>query len=196
MMAHMDTSPPTEITLKALRRMLSALEGVRRPHALIGSLAHKAWGCASALSGVQLLMPSGEDHRGAILGAARGEGFRQAPDGTTPASAGSVRMSYADAKLGASADVDLLEAATPYLKQVLSRAERRPVFGVEVPVATCEDLILMRAGSSDAADFEEVIGLLRSNAGRVDAAYLKREAEAAGVFAGLKRAWQEAKQRG
>jgi hypothetical protein len=37
------------------------------------------------------------------------------------------------------------------------------------------------------------VELLRANAGRIDPAYLKKEAEAAGTFNQLKLAWQEAR---
>jgi hypothetical protein len=55
-------------------------------------------------------------------------------------------------------------------------------------VATCEDLILL------GADRAVLVELLRHNAGRIDGAYLKREAEAAGIFNEVKLAWQQAKQ--
>jgi hypothetical protein len=38
--------------------------------------------------------------------------------------------------------------------------------------------------------------LLRHNAGRIDGAYLKKEAEAAGTFDRIKSAWQAAKAQG
>ncbi len=191
----MDSTAPSAIVILTLRRMLAALNGMGHVPALVGTLAHNAWGCASQIREVQLLTPSSEAQRPGILGAARGEGFRQ-PDVAAPVSAASFRLSYTDAKLAATAELEVLEAATPFLKQVLSRAQRRPVFGVEVTLASVEDLILMRAGSANAADQEDVIGLLHAGAGRIDAAYLKKEAEAAGVFDAVKRAWQEAKKRG
>ena len=55
-------------------------------------------------------------------------------------------------------------------------------------LATCEDLILL------ATERAVIVELLRGNAGRVDGAYLKLEAEKAGVFDQIKLAWQEAKQ--
>ncbi|MBI2933459.1 MAG: hypothetical protein HYY16_17580 [Planctomycetes bacterium] len=194
----MSVSAPSDTMIKALRRMLAALKGMGYEPALIGTLAHRAWDCPSELGAVELLTPFGEAQRDAVLSAARGEGFKQSPDSVMPAAPGSFtsRVSYTDAKPAATVNLELREAATPYLKQVLNRAQRRWVFDVELAVATCEDLILMRAGSADSADCEDVIGLLRANAGRIDAQYMKREAEATGVFEGLKRAWLEAKRRG
>ena len=44
------------------------------------------------------------------------------------------------------------------------------------------------------ADRQILVDLLRHNAGRIDGAYLKKEAEAAGTFNEIKLAWQQAKQ--
>jgi hypothetical protein len=178
-------APSPDLLRLTLRRILAALQGLKHNAVLIGALGRQAWGCAAPASGVEILTPSGESHRPAIFSAARGEGLQQVPDQP-------LRLRLTDAKLGGSADVDLVEAATPFHKQVISRAQERGVFGLPVPVASCEDLILLCAATDRAA----VVELLRRNAARIDAAYLKREAEAAGNFGAVKSAWQEAKQQG
>ncbi len=186
----MDAAVPPEVVLKALRKTVAAIEGVGHKAVAIGAIAHQAWGAKREPQAVDLLISTGEAQRESILGAARGEGLQQPPGGAP------LTLRYTDAKLGASADVTLVEAATPFLKQVIGRAQRGPVLQIEMPVATCDDLILLRAGSALPADRDIVVELLRGNAGRIDPAYLKREAEAAGVFDKLKSAWQQAKQQG
>lgn len=185
----MDAPVPTEVVTKALRKLVAAIEGMGHKAVAIGGIAHQAWGSATPAQAVQVLTSAGEAQRESILGAARGEGLQQVQGKP-------LGLRYADAKLGAAADVDLVEATTPYLKQVVTRAQRSPVLQVQMLLATCEDLILMRCGSAVPADRESVIELLRGHAGRIDAPYIKKEAEAAGVFDKLKGAWQEAKARG
>jgi hypothetical protein len=178
------TPPPSaDLLLKALRKITAALQGVGHPPVVIGDLARHAWGSTRDPESIQLLVPSGEAHRDAILGAARGEGLQHEP-GPAP-----LRLKYADPKLGGAVDVDLVEAATPFQKQVIGRAQRAPVLQMTLPLATCDDVILLGLAS----DREGVIELLRGNAGRIDAGYLKKEAEAAGTFDLLKGAWQEAR---
>ena len=179
----MNTSPSSDLVLKALRKITAALQGVGHPPVVIGDLARQAWGAKGDPKSIQLLVPSGEAERGAILGAARGEGLQQEP-GPSP-----LRLKYPDAKLGGEVGVDLVEAASPFLKQVISRAQRGPVLQMTLPVASCDDTILLAVASGG----DGVIELLRANAGRIDAAYLKKEAEAAGTFDRLKSAWQEAR---
>lgn len=187
----MDAPPTPEVLAKALRKTLAAIEGSGFKAVAVGECAHHSWGSKTAAQRIELLLSSGEAQRETILGAARGEGLQQAPGG------GPLNLRYVDAKAGGAAGpVDLIEAATPFQKQVLTRAQPGSVFQVQVRVATCEDLIILRAGSTRPGDRDSVIELLRGTAGRIDGAYLKKEAEAAGVFDQLKSAWQQAKQQG
>jgi hypothetical protein len=186
----MDKPVPAEVVRKALCKIVAAIEGVGHKPVAIGALARRSWGAKREPQGVELLLPTGEPHREQILSAARGEGLQQVPGGSP------LNLRYADAKLGGTAAVDLVEASSPLHQRVLERAQSGAALQVEVLVATCEDLMLMAAASSTPADRESLVDLLRHNAGRIDASYLKREAEAQGVFDCLKSAWQEAKQQG
>lgn len=186
---------PAEVVLKALRKIVAALQGLGHQPVAIGAIAHMSWGSKQEAQSVDLLTPTGADLREAIFSAARGEGLRQAAEPVTglPGSP-TLRLSYADAKLNATAEIAVLEASTPRLKKVLSRAQQGSVLQMPLGLATCDDLILMRAGSALPGDRDGVIELLRHNAGRIDASYLKKEAEESGVFDQLKSAWQAAKQ--
>jgi len=183
----MNTPPTTDLLLKSLRKITAALQGVGHPPVAIGDLAQLAWGSKRDPRAVQLLVPSGEEHRGAILSAARGEGIQQEPG------AGPLSLKYTDSKSGGSAGIDLLEASTPFHKQVMGRARPAEVLQVYMPLATVDDVILFGVASEQPEDRGVVVELLRANAGRIDAGYLKKEAEAAGTFDRLKSAWQEAR---
>jgi hypothetical protein len=183
----MGASPSAEVVLKTFRKIVAALQGVGHPPVVIGDLAHQAWGSKREPAGVRLLVPSGPQNRDAILGAARGEGLQQ-KQGPEP-----LQFTHTDAKSGTTAEVLLVEAATRFQRQVIARAQRAPVLDVMLPLASCDDVILLGIASELPADRDGVIELLKANAGRIDAAYLKREAEAAGTFDRLKSAWQEAR---
>ena len=186
----METPVQAEVVLKALRKIVAAVEGMGHKPVAIGAVARRSWGAKLEPRGVELLLPTGEPQREQILSAARGEGLQQVPGGSP------LSLRYSDPKLGGTADVDLVEAASPLHRRTIERAQRGPALQVQMLVATCEDLILMAAGSPAPADREIIVELLRHNAGRIDAPYLKREAEAQGTFDRVKSAWQEAKQQG
>jgi hypothetical protein len=170
-----------EVMVKAIRKFTAAAGGVGLKGVAIGAVAHQAWGASAKPSGIDVLVSSGPEQRESLLSAARGEGLQQTPDQP-------LRLTYTDAKLGGSATVTLVESTTPFHAQVVARAQRAGILSVEMLLATCEDLIVL------GADQAVLVELLRHNAGRIDGAYLKREAEAAGVFGQVKQAWQLAKQ--
>jgi hypothetical protein len=186
----MNTPPSSELLSKALRKVLAAIQGTGFKAAAVGDIAHQAWGSLRPAQRLELLISSTDAQLEAVLSAARGEGLQAAPAG------GPLNLQYTDAKAGGTAAVDLIAAATPFLKQVLTRAQPGDVLQVRVHVATCEDLILLRAASAQPAEVDRIAELLRGSAGKIDGAYLKKEAQAAGVFDLLKAAWQRAKQEG
>ena len=184
----MDAPVSPEALLKALRKIVAAVEGLGHKAVAVGAIAHRAWGVAREPQGVELLLSTGEAQRESILSAARGEGLQQGAGDPLHS------LRYTASKLNATAEIHMVEAATPFQKQMITRAQRAPVQQVAMLLATCEDLILLRAGMAVPEDRAIVVELLRVTAGRIDAHYLKREAEAAGVFDKLKGAWQEARQ--
>jgi hypothetical protein len=180
--------PSAELLATALRKILAAIEGSGVKAVAVGEIGHQVWGSRQAARRVELLLSSGELQRETILGAARGEGLQQMPG------AGPLNLQFTDPRLGGTTVVDLVETVTPFHKKVFTRAQPGVFLEVRVRVATCEDLILLRAGSPLPADRESVIELLRLNGAGIDAAYLKETAKATGVFDQLKSTWQQAKQ--
>jgi len=170
-----------EVLTKALRKITAAAGGLGFKAAAIGNAAHQAWGATCEITGLDVLIALAPGQREAFLSAARGEGLQQCPDGP-------LCLKYTDAKLGASVITEVTEASTPFHAQVLGRAQRGDVLSVGMLVATCEDLILLGAHRT------VLVELLRKNMARIDGAYLKKEAEAAGTFNEIKLAWQQAKQ--
>jgi hypothetical protein len=166
---------------KALRKVTSATGGLGYKAVAIGAIAHQAWGSKREVPGIEVLVSLNAGQRESLLSAVRGEGLQQSPDQP-------LRLRYTDAALGATASVDLVEASTPFHAQLITRAQHADVLGIHMLLATCEDLIILGAPRA------VLVELLRLNAARIDGAYLKREAEAAGVFAEVKTAWQEARQ--
>jgi hypothetical protein len=174
-------SNTAEVMSKALRKVTSAAGGLGFKAVAIGAIAHQAWGAKREAPGLDVLISSGPEQRESLLSAARGEGFQQSPDHP-------LRLRYTDAKLAATVTVDITETTTPFHSQVIVRAQRADILSLQMLVATCEDLVLL------GADRAVLVELLRNNAGRIDGAYLKREAEVAGVFNEVKLAWQQARQ--
>lgn len=185
----MDT-PSIELVAKALRKIMAAVEGTKQKAVALGAIGRCAWGSGAAPGGVELLIGENAEAREQLLSAARGEGLQMVPGGSP------LQLRYADAKIGGSAPVELREASTPLLRRVFERAQQGVSLRVPMLVATCEDLILISAASGTPADHDAIVDLLRHNAARIDGAYLKNEAQAAGSFDRVKTAWAAAKSQG
>ncbi len=183
--------PPTpEMVADALWKILEAIDGTGFSVAAIGEVGYQAWDPARQATKIELLVSSTASQRETLLAAAKAHGFQPSPTGRPL----SLRW-VVDSEPGRAAPVDLVEAANnPFLKQVLARAQPREVFQGQFPVVSCEDLVVMFSGSDRSDDRDSVIGLLQANISNIDAAYLRKEAQTAGVFEQLKEAWAKAKE--
>lgn len=70
--------------------------------------------------------------------------------------------------------VDFVFSTTTYEHQAIARAERVPVGGRHIPVATAEDLILHKLFAARPRDLEDAEGVVRRRGGRLDWSYLTR----------------------
>jgi hypothetical protein len=183
----LDKPPTPEVLAEALSKILAAIRRSNVKAAAVGEIAFQIWGSKRPAQRVELLISSGFSQRETVLGAARAEGFQQAPN------RGPLNLRFPKPELGCAAPLDLVEATNPFQKQVLNRAQPGSIFEIEIPIATREDMVLLRVGSEIPADRERVVELLRDTQG-MDAGYLKKEAMAGGLMDALKDAWTQAKQ--
>jgi hypothetical protein len=181
--------PPTpEMVADALWKILEAIDTTGFQVAAIGEVGYQAWDPSRQAHKIEILVSSTASQRETLLAAARAQGFQPSPSGRP------LSLRWVEAESNRVAPVDIVEAATPFLKQVLSRAQPREVFQGHFPVVSCEDLVVMFAGSDRSDDRDSVITLLQANINSIDAAYLRKEAQTAGVFEQLKEAWAKVKQ--
>jgi hypothetical protein len=172
----------------ALWKILEAIDSTGFQVAAIGEVGYQAWDPSRQATRIEVLVSSTASQRETILAAARAAGFQPSPAGRP------LSLRWVEAETNRAAAVDLIEAATPFLKQVIARAQPREVFQGQFPCVSCEDLVVMFAGSDRSDDRDSIIGLLHANINNIDAAYLRKEAQTAGVFEQLKEAWAKAKQ--
>lgn len=76
--------------------------------------------------------------------------------------------------------VDLLVADNAFFTGVLGRAEVMAVSGAQVPVATVENLVLLKLHANRPQDLDDAIALLDAHAS-VDTAHLRAQADAPGI---------------
>lgn len=179
--------PSTEVLTTALRKIVGVIEKGGFKAAAIGDIGYLSWGSQAPVKRVELLISIGQTQQESLLSAARAEGL-------FPASGiGRLSLKLVDPKLGALVDVDLMQVTLAFHREVIGRSKPDFIYGIPVRVASCEDLIVLRAGSATPGHRESVIEMLRAAVNRLDASYLRRAAQTLGVMEPLKTAWLEAK---
>jgi hypothetical protein len=176
-----------DVLAQALERTLAAIHSCGFKAVGLGALAHRAWGSEKPMKRIEIMVGSTPSQRDTLLSALRQQGLQQLPDGRP------LQLRFVNEELGAAAPVDLSEASTPPLKQLLARAQTGIAFDQELEVASSEDLILQRISSDVPGDVDYAVELLRENLSLIDGAYLKKEAQSAGILDQLKEVWQKAK---
>ena len=174
------TDPLVDLVARTAR-MLDA-EGFS--YALIGALARNAWARPRATTDADFAVSVGADQVDRLRAALAALGLlvrKELPDragGPVPE-----LLLLVDGR-DPTLRLDLLVAHTPFEASVLARRVRTTVAGVELFVATAEDLLvykLVAGRPRDLADVEEVARTRADLGAEVDWAYVERWADAFGV---------------
>jgi len=174
---------------------LAALRKLGFSPVLVGGLGIQAWGRIRQTKDVDLLIPSGAPDREKCFLAAEAEGLLRDPvrpvltvSGTTI-----LRLAYTDPRFGMTVQVDLLEADSGFLADVVRRSGSARLFGEEVRLPRCEDLIVMKLLAGRPVDRADAADLLRINATGLDRGLLEKTASDLGMAEELRAASDEAR---
>jgi hypothetical protein len=162
-----------------------ALSGARVGHALAGGLAVAVWARPRATVDMDLVVPTDEESitraREALAAAGLIQTRRKAVQFKRM---GLLRLAIPPANGRETIVVDLLLLQPDLAAEVLGRAEARRVAGVDIPVASAEDTILLkllRLSDQDRADIKAIAAETS-----LDRRYLRRWAEKLRVLSRLR----------
>jgi predicted nucleotidyltransferase len=175
------------------------LEAAGVPFALIGGAALPAWGRIRATADADILLcmerGSSESEAGLVrlVGALRVEGFAHHDRADRKRVGGFLILHFwfPIRSQGVSVRLDLLCSDDASHREVLRRAVRRRIDGLTVPVASCEDLVLLKLRAGRPIDTADARALLAINRGELDGRYLESRAAALGLGDALAQAWRE-----
>jgi len=176
-----------DLVLEALRRSAAALRALEMPSALIGGLAIQAWGRIRQTKDVDVLILAESATPEALVDAACRAGLR--PDVRRPvlrvSDAEIHRFVWQDPHYGIDIRVDWMRAAGAFPRSVIARASPRTIEDVELAVASCEDLILLKLAADRPIDIVDAKELIALNADAIDFDYLRACAGELGLAAAL-----------
>ncbi len=162
-----------------LRRILRALEPLSEatghPLVLIGGLARGAWAEPRTTADADVLY-AGPD-LASVVHAAPLVGLSTSPEEVENlARAGMTRLRLPDLPRGPTR-LDVIHADHPFYQRVVGRSRAALVLGLEVRVASAEDIILLKVLADRPQDRADVAALIEACRGALDLELLRTEAE-------------------
>lgn len=169
-----------ESMLEALARLGRLASGWPGGACLIGGVAISARVHPRFTRDLDLLIVVGAEEVGALVELARVTGYDVAHLDRELADAGLLHLPGPAAKAGPA--VDLIVADSDWLEDVVRRAIPLDLGPVTLPVATLEDLLLLKLEAHRPQDIDDILAIKDVAGGALDMAYVRGRAAEIGVL--------------
>ena len=173
-------SLPRESVAEGLARLARLGAEWKRPLCLIGGMAFGLRVRPRHTDDLDVVLSYGPTDVEALLHAAKHCGYDTERVDRELAEAGILRLGAPTSVGGLG--VDLIAIDSPFLESLTQRATSLEVGGVSVPVATLEDLVLLKLDAHRPKDIDDVLAIKDVAADQLDRAYLERWAKELGVL--------------
>jgi hypothetical protein len=168
---------PTEL-VEAMLAATADLQDLGVPTALMGGLAASAWHYYRATHDVDILIAADVVPPDRLLQSLQGRGYKPYKVPPLTDFDGERVLQLLSRPPGKAYEyrIDLFLAETEYHRMALARRVpfRLPDGKTDVPVVTCEDLILLKVRAGRVLDQGDVVALLQENRGDLDFDYIRR----------------------
>lgn len=171
----------TETIVESLRRVQRFAEAWGRPYAVIGGIAVVARARPRTTQDVDLIIVATPDEGERLLQLARSSGFDFDEEETRAFLPGGLVRLWAPPSRAEGFGLDLLFADSDFLRQVIERASALDLGGVQMPIATVEDLLLLKLEAHRLEDLDDIIAIRDAFEGALDLGYLRSQAQTLGV---------------
>jgi predicted nucleotidyltransferase len=162
---------PDQPLVRALSALLAGLEASGAKHMIIGGLAVIARGVVRHTDDADATVWAADLDLPALLDGLRRCGIVGRIDDVEGFAAQSQVLLLVHEPTGVPMDVSL--AWLPFERDALGRAEMVSVAGVEIPIATAQDLIVYKTVAWRDQDRQDVAGLLRLHRSGIDLDYIR-----------------------
>lgn len=167
--------------LDALTRVQGFVQAWGRPAAVIGGIAIVARVRPRTTQDVDLLILATPDEGDRLLELARAHGYEYDEEETREFLAGGFVRLWGPPSRAAGFGLDLLFADSEFLQDVIRRTSPLDLGGVSLPVASIEDLLLLKLEAHRLEDLDDIIAIKDAFEGSIDMDYLTRAAETLGL---------------
>lgn len=167
--------------MKELETLVRAAQVLSRRFdiAVIGGVSLGAWTEPRTTNDVDILIDS--DDFDAIESAGNAAGLVTNPDElATLRRSGMTRLRLPQFPTGR-VRMDVIIVDHPYYDRVVQRAVQAPIYGSSVPVATAEDIVILKTLADRAQDRADVASILKTQGDRLDRQLIEKECAAIGI---------------
>lgn len=183
----------SSLILRALKKIVGALEKENIDYCLFGGLAMQVYKRIRATRDVDLMVSFAQNRTLELIKWVEKEGF------VFDKKRGMIKINgfellrfiYTDADTSFEIFIDLVTVTTEFQKQIIDRKIKSDFLGIDVNVASLEDLILLKVLADRPIDFVDATGLYEENKANIDKNYLKNWARKLGVLKKLKELLKE-----
>jgi hypothetical protein len=171
-------SEPDKV-MRGFARLAVLQQQIDAPLCLIGGAAMVARAFVRATQDFDVVVSASAWDVDRLLEAGTAAGYAATAVDRELAEAGILRWSDSTPR---GMSIDLLLADTPHLEEVVRRGSSVDVPGLTVPVATLEDLVLLKLEALRPRDIDDVLAIKDVAAEQLDRDYLERWAKELGVL--------------
>jgi hypothetical protein len=169
--------------LRALRDAVDVLEKLQLRYAVMGGFAVRVWSIPRATWDVDVTVAAEPDDLARLQREFEGRGYSMPAvydSGWRDAVGGMPVVKFRWYVPGGDLDVDIFLVETPFQQSLIQRRRRAPADGIDMWVASAEDLILLKLVASRRRDLVDVADILFMQ-GQLDEKYMRRWATELGI---------------
>lgn len=174
-----------EDLLEGLRCLGRLLAEWPRGVALVGGLAMIARVLPRSTDDIDLVMTLPAESVTAFLDLAARHGFMHDPEETRAAIEGGLLHLFLPPSQEEGLGMDVIIADDVFLERVVARATPVDLGVCTVPVATVEDLLLLKLEANRVEDIDDILSIKDACASTLDMAYVRAEAERLSIVSAL-----------
>ncbi len=176
----MSAAEPDSV-LEALDRLASFLAEWAGPAAVVGGIGIVARVRPRLTADIDLVIAVEPERLAELLSVAARHGWQHDPEETAELARGGLARLWGPPSRAEGIGLDLLFVDSEFLECVVTRATPVSIGRAEIPVATVEDLLVMKLEAHRPQDIDDVLAIKDVFVGQLDLAYVRQHTDRLGV---------------
>lgn len=165
----------------ALRKVAAMLSEWPDPAAIVGGIGIVARTRPRLTTDIDVVIAVAPESVDDLLALAERQGFAHDPEETAVLVEGGLARLWTPPSRASGVGLDLMFVDSDFLEAVVTRATPLPMAGVTLPVATVEDLLIMKLEAGRPQDVDDILAIKDTCKSELDLEYVRRHTELLGI---------------